>query len=134
MYFEDESGCYSLGRLRILKSQSPSIDEQSAALRANQDDPPLLNQRDQLAERKRTDRIRKEGCYVCMDAIEDMLVARGKIVTCLDIMRDKDKTGYLSALILVPAEDVPGAFRRIGFSTMTIEFFEDSQLTDITIV
>ena len=61
-----------------------------------------------------------------MDAVEDMLEARGKTVTCLDITRDKvpaDSRAYISALILSPVPGEAGHFGRIGFSAMAPEFF-----------
>ena len=119
MQFEDIPGCDSLGRLKIFKETAPD-DETS-----------------ETSNVKRG-RRRKEGCcWVCMDAIEDMLEARAKTVTCLDIMRDKVPEGsraYISALILWPVPSQAGHFRRIGFSTMTPEFFQDAELADVTIV
>ncbi|KAI1422497.1 heterokaryon incompatibility protein-domain-containing protein [Xylaria sp. FL1777] len=77
----------------------------------------------------------EECCWVCIDTIEDLLVARGKPVTCLDIMRDKNGDNpFVSALVLEQLEDHPGSYRRIGFSTMTAEFFENSQPTDVIII
>jgi hypothetical protein len=70
-----------------------------------------------------------------MDTVEDMLEARGKIVTCLDIMRDKEGTnGFISALILLSVDGQPNTYRRVGFSTMTKDFFQDAELTSVTII
>ena len=72
-----------------------------------------------------------------MDAVEDMSEARAKTVTCLDIMRAKVPAGskaYISALILSPVPGEAGHFRRIGFSSMTTEFFQGAVLADVTIM
>lgn len=84
-------------------------------------------------------KLLKEGfeeCFVIMDSREDIIRATGGMeVKCLDIMEDTDpRYPYVSALILLPADGRPGAYRRIGFSTMRIDHFEEVQLEEITIV
>lgn len=113
MHFSDERGCYDLGKLKIVKHNPAAVSKENA--QENNDE-------------------RTSGCFVCMDAIEDMLEARGKPVTCLDIMRDKWEGGYVSALVLVPAVDGGQTFRRVGFTTMDKSFFKDTELTDVSII
>jgi hypothetical protein len=63
------------------------------------------------------------------------LEAKDKIVTCLDIMRDKEGINeFISALILLQVDGQPETYRRVGFSTMTKGFFQDAELTSVTIV
>ena len=119
MRFEKIPGCYSLGRLKVFKETAS--DE-------------TKDRRPKKVKRRRRE---DDGCWVCMDAIEDMLEARAKTVTCLDIMRDQVPAGsraYISTLILWPVPGGAGHFRRIGFSTMTPEFFQGAELADGTIV
>ena len=115
MYFKDEEGCYSLGRLKIRPNAPAAGNEASTS-----------NSQTQPED--------ADSCWVCMDAIEDMLQAKGRAVTCLDIMRDKGKPGYLSALVLVPAVERPGAYRRVGFSTIEKSFFHGAHLEELTII
>ena len=112
-YFEDTNGCYIQGRLKILKRNSSSMDGTETV-----DDSTR----------------RREHCFVCMDAAEDIPKVRGKEVVCLDIMRDKSSEGFLSALILMEVADRLGAYRRVGFSTMKKDFFNGVHLRDIMII
>ena len=131
MRFENEPGCYSLGRLKIFK-ETASDDEVSSDDGMSSDD-----ETSETSDGQRGRREEEDCCWVCMDAIEDMLEARAKTVTCLDIMRDKVPEGsraYISALILWPVPSQAGHFRRIGFSSMTPEFFQGAELADVTII
>ena len=140
MQFENIPGCYSLGRLKIFKETASDEIEGSKLRSKSKEDLNTLKTVDKTSETSNSQygRQREEDCcWVCMDAVEDMLEARGKTVTCLDIMRDKvpaDSRAYISALILSPVSGEAGHFRRIGFSTMTPEFFQDAELADITII
>lgn len=132
MRFEDIHGCYSLGRLRIFKeTASNEIEGRESRSKLNFDNTSEASDSQHGRQRE------EDCCWVCMDAVEDMLEARAKTVTCLDIMRDKVPEGsraYISALILWPVPSQAGHFRRIGFSTMTPEFFQDAELADVTIM
>ena len=114
MHFEDADGCYIQGRVKLFKDGTTSTN-----LTKSPSD---------------TTRRNEDCCYVCMDTVEDIANVRGQATTCLDIMRDKNGSGFLSALILIPVGDKKGVYRRVGFSTMTRDFFEEAQLTDVTIV
>jgi len=169
MQFEDYGGCYSQGRLKILKLTGLPSEETNFSTGADfrestskgpdapsriaetigepsrtKPKPRFRRLLDKLtrktpAEANKIDvrrpKARGEGCYVCMDTVEDMLEARSKIVTCLDIMRDKEGTnGFISALILLSVDGQPNTYRRVGFSTMTNDFFQDAELTSVTII
>ena len=115
MRFENIPGCYSLGRLKIFE----------------------INKISETSDSQYQRRRKEDCCWVCIDTVEDMLEARDKTVTCLDIMRDKVPAGsqaYVSALILWPVPGKTNYFRRIGFSTMTPEFYQGAELTNITII
>ena len=139
MRFEDEPGCYSLGRLKV--SKETASDEIKDRKRRSIIEK-VFNRSNKVEKTSETfnSQRRRRGedcCWVCMDAIEDMLEARAKSLTCLDIMRDKVPVGsraYISALLLWPVPGGAGHFRRIGFSTMTAEFFQGAELADVTIV
>jgi hypothetical protein len=107
MRFEDFAGCYSHGRLKLCRDDATAVSDAESE---------------------------ENVCFVCMDAIEDMLEARGNSVTCLDIMRDKRDTGYVSALVLVAVQGRPGIYRRVGFSTMGKNLFKGAQIESITII
>jgi hypothetical protein len=169
MEFEDDAGCYSQGRLKILKrggllstdtnfptgadiceSTSKGLNAPSRIAEAigepSRTKPKprfkrLLDKltRKTLVEVNKIDvkppKAREEGCYICIDAGEDMLEARRKIVACLDIIRDKEGTnGFISALILLSVDGQPNTYRHVGFSTMTKDFFQDVELTSVTII
>ena len=140
MRFENIPGCYSLGRLKVFKETASDeiMDRKPRGIVekvANK-----LKRVDKTSETSNSQQRRRreeDCCWVCMDAVEEMLEARAKTVTCLDIMRDKVPEGsqaHISALILWPVPGEAGQFRRIGFSTMTAEFFQGAELADITIV
>lgn len=156
MQFEDTDGCYIQGRLKLLKPASSTALGESVPIQADDTKEPEMssktdgrfrqsqkiirgaislhsNQKEKTTTRSKPSKFRKEVAYVCMDAIDDMLTARGKVVTCLDIMRDKDGE-YASALILLPLDGKPGKFRRVGFSTMTKALFQGAQQTEVTVV
>ncbi len=67
---------------------------------------------------------------------EDSLVASGKPVTCLIIMTlgTRIETTHLFPLLSYAVEARAGHHRRVEFSPMTTKLFENSQLTDITIL
>lgn len=76
-------------------------------------------------------------CYVTVDSREDVeSIQPGMLLLCVDIMRDRKGSydNYVSGLILLPAEIQGYFFRRIGFSTMLAEHFEDASLEEMTIV
>lgn len=138
--FENSAGCYSLGRLKIFK-ETASDEIEGRNLRSNvKGDIRELKGKNNTSEKSNSQhgRQREEECYwVCMDAVEDMLEAKGKSVTCLDIMRDKvpaDSQTYISALILSPVPGEAEHFHRINFSTMTPESFQGAELADVTII
>ena len=78
-----------------------------------------------------------KDCYVTVDSREDIESIRPDTsLTCLDIMRDRKglHNNYVSGLILVPLAIRGHHYRRIGFSTMLAERFEDASLEEITII
>lgn len=86
-------------------------------------------------------KMTKEGveeCYVTLDTIQDLdEMEPNSSVICLDIMRDKkgaDYVPFISGLVLLLIASRPGCHRRIGFSTMKAEHFEDSIICDIKII
>lgn len=80
---------------------------------------------------------KKEECYVTFDAIEDSNeTTEEKILTCLDIMRDKKvmHSNFVSELVLRPVEKNCGVYKRVGFSTMKAEHFAGSKVATVTII
>ncbi|KAI4234973.1 MAG: hypothetical protein LQ352_008140 [Teloschistes flavicans] len=73
-------------------------------------------------------------CYVTLDSREDIQeVYLGMMVTCLDVMRDKNGR-FVSSLVLLPLDPLSRKFRRIGFSTMLVEHFDGASQEEITII
>lgn len=140
MRFEDIPGCYSLGRLKIFKetaSDATKDRKSRSIIQKVSNRSKKVDKTSESYERQQRRQREEDCCWVCMDAVEDMLEARAKTVTCLDIMRDKVPLGsraYISALVLWSVPGGAGHFRRIGFSTMTPQFFRGAELADVTIV
>ena len=79
----------------------------------------------------------EKRCLMSMNAVEDILEAGGKTVTCLDVMRDKvpaDPRACMSALILWPVTGEAGNFHCIACPTMALEFLQGAELADGTII
>jgi hypothetical protein len=75
-----------------------------------------------------------ESCYVTLDSVQDWeRVQSGSIVTCFDVMRDKDGE-FVSGLVLLPVENKVGYYQRIGFSTMKKLHFEEMTWKEIVII
>ncbi|KAL9576414.1 MAG: hypothetical protein Q9212_007116 [Teloschistes hypoglaucus] len=73
-------------------------------------------------------------CYVKIDSMDDMQEAYpGMMVTCLDVMRDRNDP-YVSSLVILPVDPQRKQFRRIGFSRMLKEVFSEASEEEITIV
>jgi hypothetical protein len=148
MQFEDKDGCYSHGRLKITRPRDMLYAEDNASTESNiresvsRKPDPSESIAEAIEERRKTpketsrsdDETLDGGSYVCIDAVEDMLEARSKIVTCLDIMRDKDTERFISGLVLLPVDGKPGTYRRVGLSTMAVHVFQGAEMTDVTII
>lgn len=80
---------------------------------------------------------KNEGCYVTFDAIDDAKeTIEGEVLTCLDIMRDKNGLhgNFVSGLVLRQLEGKYGVYKRVGFSTMKAEHFAGGKMMQITII
>ena len=97
MRFEDIPGCYSLGRLKIFKETASD---------ATRDRKPRSIIKKIFIRSKKVDTTsetsdsEEDCCWVCTDAVEDMLEATSKTVTYLDIMRDKVPVGSRAYIYL----------------------------------